>query len=136
MEADLSAAALLAVVLVLGMKLPAEHLLAAPSSFLYFLTLPMAFMAEAEAAKRSFFALVTKPGSSTARLSISVSRMCTSELSHPPTLSTDTAESSELTLLAVVSTLSIKLYTRVSFLSILLFAKAFIFSFLACLMTK
>ena len=42
----------------LGTKLPAEHLLAAPSSFLYFLTLFIAFMAEAEAAQRNFSALL------------------------------------------------------------------------------
>ena len=47
-----------AVVFDLGAKLLlAEHLLAAPSSFLYFLTLLMAFMADAEAAHLSLSAL-------------------------------------------------------------------------------
>ena len=39
-------------------KLPAEHLQAAPSSFLYFLMLFMAFMVDAEAAQRNFAALL------------------------------------------------------------------------------
>ena len=54
----LSSVVPLAAVRPLGTKLPAEHLLAAPSSFLYFLTLFMAFMADAEAAQRSFSALL------------------------------------------------------------------------------
>ena len=57
-EDALSAVAPLAAVRALGMKLPAEHLLAAPSSLLYFLTLFMAFMADADAVQRSFSALL------------------------------------------------------------------------------
>ena len=57
-EDALSSVAPPAAALPLGTKLPAEHLLAAPSSFLYFLTLFMAFMADAEAAQRSFSALL------------------------------------------------------------------------------
>ena len=45
-EAALSSVVPPAAALLLGTKLPAEHLLAAPSSFLYFLTLFMAFMAD------------------------------------------------------------------------------------------
>ena len=58
MEAVLSSVAPPAAALPLGTKLPAEHLLAAPSSFLYFLTLFMAFMADAEVTQRSFSALL------------------------------------------------------------------------------
>ena len=58
MEDTLSSVALPAAARPLGKNLPAEHLLAAPSSFLYFLTLFMAFMADAEAAQRSFSALL------------------------------------------------------------------------------
>ena len=57
-EDALSSAVLPVAVRPLGTKQPAEHLLAAPSSFLYFLTLFMAFMADAEAAQRSFSALL------------------------------------------------------------------------------
>ena len=95
LEADLSSAALPAAALFLGTKLPAEHLLVTPSSFRYFLTLFMAFIAEAEAAQRSFSTLLASSGSSIARSSISVSRMWASELSRPPTLSTNTADFSE-----------------------------------------
>ena len=58
MEGVLSSVAVPVVIQALGMKLPAEHLLAAPSLLLYFLTLFMAFMADAEAAQRSFSALL------------------------------------------------------------------------------
>ena len=58
MEDVLSSVAPLAAVRALGTKLLAEHLLAAPSSLLYFLTLFMAFMADAEAAQRSFSTLL------------------------------------------------------------------------------
>ena len=58
MDDVLSLVAALVAVWPLGTKLPAEHLLAAPSSLLYFLTLFMAFMADAEAAQRSFSALL------------------------------------------------------------------------------
>ena len=57
-EDALSSVALTAAAQPLGTKLPAEHLLAAPSSFLFFLTQFMAFMAEAEAAQRNFSALL------------------------------------------------------------------------------
>ena len=75
MEANLSSAAPPAVGLLLGTKLPAEHLLATPSSFRYLLTLLIAFIAKAEAAQRSFLALLAYSGSSIAKLSISVSRV-------------------------------------------------------------
>ena len=137
METALSSAAPLAAVLLLGTKLPAEHLLAAPSSFRYFLTLFMAFIAEADAAQRNFSALLASSGSRIARSSISASRMCASELRRPLTLSTNTADFSVLTLLLMeTSTLLIRLYTLVSFLSILFLASIFILSFLACLMTQ
>ena len=57
-EDVLSSVAPLAAIRALGMKLLAEHLLAAPSSLLYFLTLFMAFMADAEVTQRSFSALL------------------------------------------------------------------------------
>ena len=57
-EDVLSSVAPLVAVRALGTKLLAEHLLAAPSSLLYFLTLFMAFMADADATQRSFSALL------------------------------------------------------------------------------
>ena len=57
-EVVLSPVAPAAVVRALGAKLLlTEHLLATPSSLRYFLTLLMAFMADAEAAHRSLSAL-------------------------------------------------------------------------------
>ena len=58
MEDVLSSVAPLAAVRALGTKLLAEHLLAAPSSLLYVLTLFIAFMADAEEAQCSFSALL------------------------------------------------------------------------------
>ena len=58
MEDVLSSVVPLAAALLLGTKLLAEHLLAAPSSFLYFLTLFMAFMADSEVAQHNFSALL------------------------------------------------------------------------------
>ena len=58
MEDVLSSVAPPAAALPLGTKLLVEHLLAAPSSFLYFLTLFMAFMADSEVAQRNFSALL------------------------------------------------------------------------------
>ena len=70
------------------------------------------------------------------QVGIQYSQVINLPVEGPPTLSTNTAVSSELTLLAETSTLSIRLYTLVSFLSILFLASAFILSFLACLMTQ
>ena len=74
MEDALSSVVALVAVRPLGTKLPAERLLAAPSSLLYFLTLFMAFMADAEAAQRSFSTLLASCGSNRVRSLMSVSR--------------------------------------------------------------